>query len=479
MGPPSSSAAGHNGLVARRLPRARGRARARARGARPRRRRVHDRGDLARVQGLHRGVRREPLPPGDRPRPRARAARLRRAAARPVLVHAVPRRPLAAPRARTPRRNQREVAKFSDARRGSGCPTTRRMLERIARAIEPTLLETPPDPFSGRPRDLLRLARMGARFLRLGARRPRRARDPHRRGARRARPLVRVGRAEGDARDRRDHRRVGVAVHARHRLRALPPRDGRGGRRARRLGLRPRRDGRAPRGDRRRRRAAAARRSAPAPASRGSSSAAAPRRASSLEDGTELLARRVASSADATPTLLELVGARAPRRPDVADAGAAHRLRERLGEDQRRARRAARASARCPAAATAPGPAAPRDDPRRAVDGLPRARVRRRARRARPRARRCSSARSRPRSTRPSRPPGKHLMSMFVQYAPYRLAEGSWEDGAGALRRSLLRGARAYAPGFTARGRSRARCSRRPTSSAASASPAATSSRAR
>jgi phytoene dehydrogenase-like protein len=25
-------------------------------------------------------------------------------------------------------------------------------------------------------------------------------------------------------------------------------------------------------------------------------------------------------------------------------------------------------------------------------------------------------------------PPGKHVMSIFVQYAPYRLAEGSWDD---------------------------------------------------
>jgi phytoene dehydrogenase-like protein len=25
-------------------------------------------------------------------------------------------------------------------------------------------------------------------------------------------------------------------------------------------------------------------------------------------------------------------------------------------------------------------------------------------------------------------PPGKHLLSMFVQYAPYKLAQGSWDD---------------------------------------------------
>ena len=41
------------------------------------------------------------------------------------------------------------------------------------------------------------------------------------------RPLVRVGAAQGDARDRRDHRRVRRAVDAGHRLRAVPPRHGR------------------------------------------------------------------------------------------------------------------------------------------------------------------------------------------------------------------------------------------------------------
>ena len=25
-------------------------------------------------------------------------------------------------------------------------------------------------------------------------------------------------------------------------------------------------------------------------------------------------------------------------------------------------------------------------------------------------------------------PPGKHILSMFVQYAPYKLAEGNWDD---------------------------------------------------
>ncbi len=36
-------------------------------------------------------------------------------------------------------------------------------------------------------------------------------------------------------------------------------------------------------------------------------------------------------------------------------------------------------------------------------------------------------------------PPGQHLMSMFVQYAPYALRESSWDDIKRALRRPLLR----------------------------------------
>ncbi len=68
--------------------------------------------------------------------------------------------------------NRREVAKFS-ARDAARLPEYEAMLLRIAGAIEPTLTETPPDPFSRRPGELLRLARIGWRFLRLGADGPR------------------------------------------------------------------------------------------------------------------------------------------------------------------------------------------------------------------------------------------------------------------------------------------------------------------
>ena len=68
--------------------------------------------------------------------------------------------------------NQREIARFS-ARDAERFPRYEALLDRIARAIEPALLEAPPDPFSGRPGDLLRLARTGWRLLRLGKDGPR------------------------------------------------------------------------------------------------------------------------------------------------------------------------------------------------------------------------------------------------------------------------------------------------------------------
>src|SRR5260370_11373243 len=65
-----------------------------------------------------------------------------------------------------------QVAKFS-ARDAEALPRYEAMLERVADFIEPTLLETPPDPWSLRPRNLVRLAGLGWRFLRLGRAGPR------------------------------------------------------------------------------------------------------------------------------------------------------------------------------------------------------------------------------------------------------------------------------------------------------------------
>jgi phytoene dehydrogenase-like protein len=61
----------------------------------------------------------------------------------------------------------REVAKFS-ARDAEALPRFEAMLERIAALVEPTLMETPPDPWSASPRALVRLARLAWRFRALG-----------------------------------------------------------------------------------------------------------------------------------------------------------------------------------------------------------------------------------------------------------------------------------------------------------------------
>lgn len=63
--------------------------------------------------------------------------------------------------------NQREIAKFSE-RDAEAFPRYEAMLERVADFIEPTLMQTPPDPWSKRPGDLLRLAKLGLAFRKLG-----------------------------------------------------------------------------------------------------------------------------------------------------------------------------------------------------------------------------------------------------------------------------------------------------------------------
>jgi phytoene dehydrogenase-like protein len=63
--------------------------------------------------------------------------------------------------------NRSEIGKFS-ARDADALPQYEAMLERVAAFIEPTLLRPPPDPWSGRPRDLWELAKLGWRFARLG-----------------------------------------------------------------------------------------------------------------------------------------------------------------------------------------------------------------------------------------------------------------------------------------------------------------------
>ncbi|HYT05619.1 MAG TPA: NAD(P)/FAD-dependent oxidoreductase [Gemmatimonadales bacterium] len=62
---------------------------------------------------------------------------------------------------------RQQVGKFS-RKDAAALPRYEAMLERVAAFIEPTLLETPPDPWSFRPRDLVRMAGLGWRFLKLG-----------------------------------------------------------------------------------------------------------------------------------------------------------------------------------------------------------------------------------------------------------------------------------------------------------------------
>jgi phytoene dehydrogenase-like protein len=62
---------------------------------------------------------------------------------------------------------QREISKFSP-RDAEALPRYERMLERVAAFIEPTLTQTPPNPWSFRPRNLVQLARLGLGFARLG-----------------------------------------------------------------------------------------------------------------------------------------------------------------------------------------------------------------------------------------------------------------------------------------------------------------------
>src|SRR5688572_26730415 len=61
----------------------------------------------------------------------------------------------------------REVSKFS-ARDADALPKYEAMLDRVARFIEPTLLRTPPSPWSFSPRNLAALARLGVEFAKLG-----------------------------------------------------------------------------------------------------------------------------------------------------------------------------------------------------------------------------------------------------------------------------------------------------------------------
>jgi phytoene dehydrogenase-like protein len=63
--------------------------------------------------------------------------------------------------------NRREISKFSE-RDAEALPRYEAMLLRIAEFIEPTLMQPPPDPWSGRIADWWALGKLGWKFLKLG-----------------------------------------------------------------------------------------------------------------------------------------------------------------------------------------------------------------------------------------------------------------------------------------------------------------------
>lgn len=339
-----------------------------------------------------------------------------------------------------PELNRREVAKFSrrDAER---LPEYEATLGRIARAIEPTLLETPP-ALSRRPRDLWRLARTGWRFLGLGQDAP---------GA--------VAILTGDARsvlDRwfeSDVLKATLATDSVIGAMASPSTPGtayvlfhhvmgevdgargvwgyvQGG-----MGALPEA-------------LAAAARAHGAEIRTGARVARVRLRDGAadgvvLEDGTELPARRVASGADATVTLLGLVGEE-HLAPEVAAAVRAIDY----GSASLKINLALSELPRFTALPGAPGPqhrgtihvAPSLEYLERAFDD---------ARRGEPSAEpilECTI----PSVVDPSlAPPGRHVMQLFVQYAPYRLREGSWDERKERFADRCLEVLERYAPGVT------------------------------
>jgi phytoene dehydrogenase-like protein len=319
-----------------------------------------------------------------------------------------------------PALNRREIAKFS-RRDAEALPRYEAMLDRIARVLEPLLVRPPPDPFSGRWRDLASLARTALSFLRLGA-------D----GPRAFEVLTGPARAVLDRWFESDEVKATLATDAIIGAMASPSTPGtayvlfhhvmgetdgargvwgyvRGG-----MGALPEA-------------IAAAARARGAEIRTGARVArvrVVDGRADGvvLEDGTELPARRVVSSADATVTLLGLVGAEhlppelaeAVRRIDYSSASL--KINVALSE--------------LPDFTALPG--APGPQHRGTIHVAPSMEYLERAfddaRRGEPSLRpvlECTI----PSAVDPSvAPPGRHLMSMFVQYAPYRLARGTWEE---------------------------------------------------
>jgi phytoene dehydrogenase-like protein len=316
---------------------------------------------------------------------------------------------------------RREVSKFSrrDAER---LPAYEAMLERVAAVLEPLLDEPPPEPFSRRVRDLWRLGRFGWKLLGLGSDGPRAMEillGPARPILERwfeSEPLRATLATDAVIGAMASPSTPGTAYVLFHHV--MGETDGargvwgyvQGGMGALSEAL-----------------AAAARERGAEIRTRARVSRilVSDGRAEGvvLADGTEIRARAVASSADARVTFLDLVGERA-LPPEFAEAvrgidhaSASMKIHLALSE--------------LPDFRALPG-REPAPHHRGTIhltpdlDHIERAFA--------------DAVAGRPSRdpvleiTIPSvvdpgvAPPGRHLLSMFVQYAPYRLAEGSWDD---------------------------------------------------
>ncbi len=109
---------------------------------------------------------------------------------------------------------RREIAKFS-ARDAERYPRYEAMLERVAAVVEPTLDDGAARSAAAGPPRPPGAALAGTRVPAAGRRSRRGGGDPHRCRAPDPRSLVRVGGAEGDTGDGRDHRRDGKSRRCR------------------------------------------------------------------------------------------------------------------------------------------------------------------------------------------------------------------------------------------------------------------------
>jgi phytoene dehydrogenase-like protein len=338
--------------------------------------------------------------------------------------------------------NRREVAKFSE-RDAARLPEYEAALDRIARAVEPLLLEPPP-ALSRRPADLWRLARIGWRFLGLSA-------D----AARAVELLAGAARPILDRWFESDVLKATLATDAVIGAMASPSTPGtayvlfhhvmgevdgargvwgyvQGG-----IGALPEA-------------IASAARAHGAEIRTGARVARiriGPDGADGvvLADGTEIPARCVASSADATVTLLGLVG-----EQRLAPAVAAAVRAIDYSSASMKINLALSALPEFTALPGAPGPqhrgtihvAPSLDYLEAAFDD---------ARRGEPSAEpllECTI----PSAVDPSiAPPGRHVMQIFVQYAPYRLRTGTWDAEKERFADRCLAVLERYAPGVTRR----------------------------